>query len=243
MLWTHLFAPNIPWPATAALGLAVWMLYVADRLLDAHRNRTLLEERHRFHHAHRKLLLTLLIVAAPILITLMAHVDSSLRYARMSLALPLALYLITVHLSGWRMPKELAVAIFFSAACATPAVLSNGILHTLPHAILFAMLCLLNCAAIAQWEARSEAEWQAMHPLVRFIAQNLSLLGTALILCSAATAFLTRSYAIPFVCVVSALLLATANTERKRLSRLTLRATADAALLTPILLLIMQKIW
>ena len=241
MLWTHLFAPETSIYATAALGIAVWMLYVVDRLLDARNPNTFLEERHRFHHVHRRTLIALLIGAAPVLILLMTHVDPALRIARISLALPLGIYLLTIHSTRWRMPKELAVALFFAAACAAPAALDTGIAHVLPLACLFAALCFLNCAAIARWEARTPDEWQAMHPLTRFVARNLHLLGGGLILLSLAIAIAASEYAIPLACIVSALLLAVANAKRSHLSRLSLRVVADAALLTPLLFLFARR--
>ncbi|MBS1814038.1 MAG: hypothetical protein JSS87_04090 [Acidobacteria bacterium] len=241
MLWTHLFAPEVSIYATAALGIAVWMLYVVDRLLDARNPNTFLEERHRFHHAHRRTLIALLLIAAPVLIILMSHVEPSLRIARIGLALPLGIYLLAIHSTRWRMPKELAVALFFAIACSAPAALSYGVPHVFPFASIFSALCFLNCAAIARWEARTPDEWQAMHPLTRFVARNLHLLGGGLILLALAIALVTREYAIPLACIVSALLLAVANAKRAHLSRLSLRIVADAALLTPLLFLFVRR--
>ena len=46
------------------MSLAVWILYVSDRLLDARSNTTDLEERHHFHHRHRRVFITFIVVAA-----------------------------------------------------------------------------------------------------------------------------------------------------------------------------------
>ena len=57
MAWLYVFAKTWrlgyhPWEAYASLGLAVWIIYVADRLLDASLaggTKAALEPRHRFH--------------------------------------------------------------------------------------------------------------------------------------------------------------------------------------------------
>ena len=56
-LWTWFIARanhlQLPLSATVAMGLAVWMLYAADRLLDAQStHHDPLEARHLFHHRH-----------------------------------------------------------------------------------------------------------------------------------------------------------------------------------------------
>src|ERR1700679_3918546 len=77
-LWTIFIARcshlTLPWTAPAAMFVAVWMIYAADRLLDARildlspPNNTAhppdLEARHRFHHHHRTAFLTLILIAA-----------------------------------------------------------------------------------------------------------------------------------------------------------------------------------
>ena len=61
--WLHVFAKTWrlgyhPWEAYVTLGLAVWAIYVADRLFDSSMTGSgtsgKLEARHHFHRTHRK---------------------------------------------------------------------------------------------------------------------------------------------------------------------------------------------
>ena len=56
--------------------------------------------------------------------------------------------------SAHRLPKEIAVGLFFSAATFIPSVGREPGLRAefLPAAILFAVLCSLNCLFIYAWE-------------------------------------------------------------------------------------------
>ena len=130
-LWSWFFASamHLRMPLTQALmlGLATWLLYVADRILDGlgwHPD-SRLHERHHFHARHR----TAFLVAGAILTVLLVwSVFTRLRPEALhedSIILLCALaYLAAVHRRGRKarwLPKELAVAIVFSAATAVPA--------------------------------------------------------------------------------------------------------------------------
>jgi len=62
VLWTWFVArmtrTAVPWTTEAAMGVTVWLLYAADRLLDTRALDPLgdtseFEARHFFHHRHR----------------------------------------------------------------------------------------------------------------------------------------------------------------------------------------------
>jgi hypothetical protein len=234
-LWTVFFARrfnvSLPWTVPAALAVAVWMFYALDRLADAARPSETLAERHRFHHRHRVAFAGAMVGAVPALITLVVLLPVAVRTGWLLLALPLAIYVVAVHvLRLQRVPKEHLVGIFFALATVTPIFVS----HTVPMSKLIAAICLfgalcwLNCVAIARWERAQDTDaataWAATHFGITI----------AVVMLAIALLFV----AVPVIgtaCAISALLLLLL--EYARPNTLLLRALADVALLTPLALL------
>lgn len=258
-LWTHFLARcvgiELPWTAPGAMFVAVWMIYAADRLLDA---RTLdaastkvlpdLEERHRFHHRHRSPFLATLSVAACAMVYLLPHITPRALLLYTLLATLLGTWLLFVHARGHhgnaprRLPKELAVGIFFSAAVFIPTVARAPWLQLtlLTPATLFAGVCALNCLFVYAWEhpqARSsqpQAHWTTL-----WAVRHLPQLAASLVALSLSAIAFTASPKSPMLaCALSTALLLLLHVCRHRLSALPLRAAADAALLTPLLFLL-----
>lgn len=265
-LWTFAIAQTVglhlPWTGPAAMFVAVWMLYVADRLLDA---RPLpngdsppeLEERHRFHHRHRRALLFAILVASIALAALLHTLDPRALHLYALLAALLGAYLLLIHAhplhtsNSHRLPKELAVGIFFPAAVFIPTVarLPQLRLGLLAPALLFAAVCTLNCLLVYAWEhpgSRPHAHWTTRWGTghltslaVLIIAASLAVILTASL---ASTTHLSpqlqRSAAIIASCtLLSSLLLLLLNARRRHLKPVHLRALADLVLLTPLLTL------
>ena len=234
------------------LALGAWAVYIADRLLDARaalRTGTLnsLQERHRFHHRHRRLFVPLAVsaacAAAWIVFTLMPF---AARERNSVLAVAALAYFTRVHSPARPQPaspplrfplfkKELLVGVLFTAACALPAIAraaaeaSTPLWPLLAAAVFFALLAWLNCHAIDRWEARGQA------PRIAFPAYMLSGAGVllSLVLCFPAP----RAAALILAGAASGLLLALLDRQRSRLTSLALRAAADLVLLTPLALL------
>ena len=145
--------------------LAVWTLYAADRLLDAQPFALAapaeLEARHLFHHRHRRLFLVGIAGASLLLAFLLPHLDSTAIHLDLILGALLFGYFILIHAtcSAFRLPKEIAVGVFFSAATFLPTVARRPDLQHLlaPSALLFAALCSLNCLFIYAWEHRASS--------------------------------------------------------------------------------------
>ena len=151
----------------------------------------------------------------------------------MLLALPLALYAVAVHVLRWPgVPKEHLVALFFALATAMPVIVrpSGPRFWIVPAMVAFGALCWLNCIAIARWErARS------MDGVAFWTANNFRL---ALALAITLFAFLLPFQApLAGACISGAAALLLLDVCRSSLDAVTLRALADAALLTPLLLL------
>ncbi|HVG26251.1 MAG TPA: hypothetical protein VM865_01500 [Acidobacteriaceae bacterium] len=266
-LWTwtvaHTVGIVLPWTASAAMALAVWMLYASDRLLDA---RPLpggeaprdLEERHRFHQRHRSVFLAAIVAVAAVLAGLLHTLDPRALHLYAALATMLAAWLLLVHApspaaaSAQRLPKELAVGIFFPAAVFIPTVARAPELRLplLAPAAIFAALCTLNCLYLYAWEHPASlrtAHWTTRWAVRRLVPLTLTVAAlSALLVVAALPAALplasrlaphgAGSFLLPALCtLVSTLLLLALHKLRDRLSALHLRALADLVLLSPLL--------
>ena len=251
LVWSLGFAwvsyVRLPLWAPTLIMLAVWAVYVCDRLLDAKRglhsaNFQNLRERHLFHWRHRRTLLPLAIVAASsaafIIFSLM---PVSARERNSLLVAASFIYFTRVHTGSKASPvlsKEFLVGILFTAGCALPAWSRAA----LPHRALlwpllipvaaFAVLAWLNCYAIDRWEATAEFTSRRAIPF-RF--------GILAVICGLLSAVLSashpRSSALLACATISALMLAQLDRLRARLTPVALRAAADLVLLTPLLLI------
>ncbi len=254
-MWTAFIARSagihLSWLGPAAMFLAVWMLYAADRLLDArpHPDGSAppeLEERHRFHHRHRRTFLTLIVLAAITLAFTLHRLNPTALHLYTALGVLLAAWLLLIHARTGlqRLPKELAVGIFFPAAVFIPTVarLPQLRLTLLPLALLLALACTLNCLFLYAWEhphqrphAHITTLWATSHlPQLSFAALALSLLT--------ATQLKTPLNLPAIACSLSIALLLFLHLRRNRITPVHLRALADLVLLTPLLFLIPRLI-
>ena len=248
---------HLPWASPAAMFIAVWMLYAADRLLDArplpgNQSPPELEERHRFHHRHRRAFLIVIAISACALVALLRQIDPHAMRIYTFLATLLGAWFLIIHArplpgdGAHRLPKELAVGIFFPAAVFIPTVarLPQLRLDLLPIALLLAATCSLNCLYLYAWEHPSQrlnAHWStrwATHHLVA-LTWTVAAFSLALILVSpllTASAQLHLGTALLTTCILaSSLLLLFLHHLRNRLPPLHLRALADLVLLTPLI--------
>ena len=268
-LWTAFVARSsgiqLPAISLVAMFLMVWTLYAADRLLDAqplHQHPTAspdLELRHLFHHRHRRPFLITIGVATLSLSALIPQLPAAALHLFLVLGTLVAGYFILIHATSGaaRLPKELAVGLFFSAAIFIPTVArlaptrlgqpaSTSLLPytaadpRLPFALpalLFAALCCLNCLCIYAWEhPHVTARAPLPHRVTQAASQHRRSLSFALLLASLADALAARSE-IAAAIALAILALLTLDSLRHRLSPLTLRAAADLALTTPVLFL------
>lgn len=263
-VWTLFIAwsagVRIPWTDAAAMFLAVWILYAADRLLDAKPLFTApssldLEERHHFHHRHRRHFFPAILCAAIPLVLLLHRTADAVLHLYVLLASLLGVWLLLIHArpapssTAHRLPKELAVGIFFSAAIFIPTVARASALRPVlaPQALAFGALCTLNCLFLFAWEHPHGAHHA--HPTTRWAIRHLTALTITAALASGALALagtvpqaavlldftpLPDAAAPLLACSLSCLLLLLLHRVRHSLRALTLRAAADLVLLTPI---------
>lgn len=259
-LWTFFIARangvHLPAITVAAMFCAVWTLYAADRLLDARaisppypgpagitaaHSTAALEARHLFHHRHRERFLAAIVLAVACMAFVIPHLNATAIRLFAAEGLLLAAWFTTLHATPFarHLPKELALGAFFSAAVCIPtaARLNVSPLHLVPAEVLFAAVCSLNCLFIYRWESSLSTE--AAHPSTRFAARYTSPAALAIVVvCAACTAVAHTSAAlVPPACALASAALLLLDRMRARLDRNTLRAAADLALLTPLLLL------
>lgn len=250
-VWSVAFAwvagMSLPLWVVGLQALAVWTVYVGDRLLDARAGlqepgRGTLRARHIFHWRHRRLLLPLAALSGCAvawmifrLLPVRAREDNSV------LALAALAYFTRVHSGGTQrflarrlFSKELLVGVLFTGGCALPTVYARAhgpLWPLLPPALFFAALAWLNCYAIDRWESHA-------HPAQSPVARVAGVFGIAGLALAAVTALTEpRGAALVAAGSASALLLAWLDRRRVQLSAVTLRAAADLVLLTPALLL------
>ncbi len=238
--------------AIAVLGIGTWLLYVADRLLDASSPRhPALRERHFFHARHRTLLLQAAAVAGAVLLGLIGIMPASARLEDTVLFAVAMSYFAAVHLPVLRVrrwfPREIAVGIVFALATAVPAWSAADATHAqlTGLVVIFAGLCSLNCIAIEIWEHSA--------PSTRPITVPALSAGVAITAVTLALVSGSRSAIAVWICAASLastmLLFALDRLHRSFTRRnvppedrarflLILRVAADAALLTPLLLVL-----
>jgi hypothetical protein len=250
---------TVPPAALAILFAGTWLLYVADRILDGlHQPAPRLRERHFFYIRNRAAAIAAAIPVAALLTWLIiARMLPAARLADLVIFAIACAYFALVHLPRHTLcraierwfPKELIVALVFASATAVPAFariplhLTSGKSTLAILALLFAALCWLNCIAIEKWEL-NPASPPATNNVARCAQQHLRAVSVALVstaLCAGAF-FLhganTPAAALSLAAAVSATLLLLL--DRHPLSALRLRIAADAALLTPLLLLFIR---
>ncbi|GGA74982.1 hypothetical protein GCM10011507_27970 [Edaphobacter acidisoli] len=255
-LWTWFIARtchvHLPAAATIAMAIAVWMLYAADRLLDSGSTRQdKLEARHIFHHRHRSIFLIGIVLSSVALTLLLPRLDGQSIRLYLILGGLVFGYFVLIHAarSAHRLPKEIAVGIFFAAATFIPTVARRpGLrLELLAPALLFAMLCSLNCLFIYAWEHplghSALARDHPAHAVTRFALRYLRLIAMAVVVAGTALAVFDSfaPWQIPFATAIAAALLLVLHHRRGTILPTTLRAAADLVLTTPLLLILFHR--
>ncbi|MEO8663694.1 MAG: hypothetical protein ABI693_34880 [Bryobacteraceae bacterium] len=240
LAWQDLLArsTHLPLPPQArlSLGLSVWAIYLADRILDARRPFTTAEApRHQFYRNHplaARTLLALVLLATTVSVILL---PSAIVKAGFLVLAAVAVYLAAIH-SGVapKIPKEFAVALLFPTGTFLAAWVASP--HPAPLLLLFLpffLLCLGNLCVLETWEWRRWGSIGARpSDAVRKLADTLpywaTLLGLISLAVGSAPWYLASG--------ISALLLATLARFHKKLPPDVRRVLADALLLTPLFL-------
>lgn len=254
LLWQTLFSRcldvHIRWPATVALALSTWIIYVVDRLLDARTpSAATLSRRHEFSRQHGKLMFWSAGLVIPILLWSCLHLKPVVFRNGLWMLAAVTLYLVIVHTAPERLrslwPKEVAVGVLFTLGTCLATWSLAGDVETndqrqilIAPALLFAALCSLNCIAIEFWEWRRSGETATIHPLTAWAGVRLPWIASTI----AAASLVLLPFEPPRPVFVAGLLSAATfvwlSARSDSLPLDTLRLLADAALLSPVLLLV-----
>ena len=145
----------------AILFLAVWLIYIVDRLLDVRRPAVVSEAaRHRFYRSHGRgmtVLAVLISLVTAFLITL--DLNPAVLRTGFITFVSVCLYFVMLHGTGARFPKEVSVALLFTMGTFLVAFARSHVpLSLLPLAAPFFVMCLANLVAIEHWEGRT-VQW------------------------------------------------------------------------------------
>lgn len=251
VLWQILFVRcfHVAMDAAPAILLvaSVWLIYAADRALDAWRGQRS-SARHRFYHAHWRILApawTLVLAASAWLA--FTQLPAHLLWRGLILLSAVALYFFAVHgrppiRSEWKaslrgvlspavlnavLNKEATVGLLFALGVSLAAWTNVRNLVDAAAIGLFFLLCWINCAAIQKWESgswNSAAEWP-----VGSAAFGVALIaGVVLCLHRPVLGGAEMASACAFVWL---------DRAGHRLSPEALRVLADVALLSPVVFL------
>lgn len=257
MAWLYVFAKTWrlgfhPWEAYVSLGLAVWVIYVADRLLDTSMlsgTPQRLSIRHQFHHAHRKPFVIGIVVAL--------FVATLLVTTRMPMTIYKHLLLGAVLLAGFfglamlsnqesqevPLSKNILAGVTFAFGTVMMAHIYRPELHIFellrsPEFLCFAVLCILNISAIDLWEHASRTA-----DLEIKASDELALTLPLTLLAAAALGFAvldnhqsTRPFF--YAILTGAALLYILNRKRTVLQMDALRVLGDVALIIPVLVFV-----
>jgi hypothetical protein len=175
-VWQALFARDagvsLALASRAALPLAVWLIYLADRLLDTAPGAPVkATARHLFYRTHRSVCCWLSGTVAIFLCISVLFLPLRVLLNGLTVACLVAVYLVVVHGMGgaprrW-LPKEVAVGLIFGIGTVlAPFTRASHAPELLFPALLFGLLCWANSSAIEIWEgghADRASAWVAGH--------------------------------------------------------------------------------
>ena len=251
VLWQILLARalhvHLGWEEPLILFLAVWIIYIADRVFDSFRHPPpgWEPERKKFYRAHPLLMSGVGATAGLAAFVLVVHClrSPSILCSGLVLGLSVLCYFTAVHivcpaLRSW--PRELVVALIFSIGTFAPVILPHGpVIQTAACSALFSLLCWVNCALIETAEWRHNPATRHPGSLARFIDARVE---RVLALTIVAALLLTASgyLSMLFCCAVAAAALALYLLARRktRISAHFLRVAADGALCSPLIVLL-----
>lgn len=235
------FHTQTDWFGRAGLALAVWAIYLLDRLLDTRRPQESTEAaRHRFTRRHRRTMWFLLGIAVAAGMASMINAPAALIVDGVFLSAVVMVYLIGVQIGILPIPKEHAVSILFATGVALGPLAGGCHLPAiLLAAIPLSFLCLANTAAIehVEWSRLTHYARPAPHAFTRWIAERyLAFCLMVTLVCGLGAACSgIDELRLPLAYSAAAMLaLSLLHMARHRMSTELFRVLADAALLSPL---------
>lgn len=257
VLWQALFARKIgvrlDWHDPVLIGLAVWIVYAADRWIEGWRLSpdTVQTQRHHFYLRHRWPVFGVGLAAiVAVIVIAITRLDAREFKAGFVLLIPTLLYLFSHQLvhrhHPLRVPKEIVIAVIFALGCAlAPAVAApDKIVHLVIPATLFGLLCFANCALIASWEKDADTAHGQTSLALQLKGRWAIIHALPWLVCLAALVSVALnsdpSHPGALCTAASGLLMGLLDLAQPRLGRETARAWVDFTLMTPVVLLFVQ---
>ncbi len=253
-LWafSNAFDSPVAFPVYTVLFLAVWSIYIFDRLIDGLRQNDwqAATRRHIFARQHQRIFILLLTVMLPVAaVATLTFLPRDLIVAGSILAVLVWLYFTAfVRLFPRLKPlraKEFACGLVFACGVAlgVDAIRHGVFVHpteALPPVLLFAAVCVLNCLLISAREQHSDRKNDPGAASVWWsnIKRDLLFLAAALVFISGGFCVFNGLSPIHTAIFISSLLLAILHLCQQRMTASLARVLADAALLSPLLWLI-----
>jgi len=237
-----------PWEAYVSLGLAVWVIAVANRLLDVSilgAGSGKVDARHEFHRKYRKLFVIGAGLAALTVLTLVLSYMSYAIYHYILIGGVVVAGFFGLSMLSSQDAGEIphaknilaGIGFAFGTAMMAHVYLPELRIYDLLGSrefISFAVLCILNISAIDVWDHASrsaDVEIKAGDELSLTLPLTL-LGGAALVFAVFDHEMATRPFF--YAIMTGAALLHILNRSRARFSMDTLRALADVAMLLPV---------
>ncbi|KAA5538885.1 hypothetical protein FYK55_25960 [Roseiconus nitratireducens] len=255
-------AVNSVWPglgpvtaSEAVLALTVWLIYVADRLLDVRRLdfSAATADRHRFVRRVAVPMVAAWIVGLAIdLWMTLTLLDDATRRAGWAVVLLVVLYFVAVHRSVLKTdhPKELWVGLIFAVGTGLPAWCHGLTFAAAVATIALIALCIVNCLIVSVGQQHADDQqgdpsWLKRRTNIRRRLTPISI-GIALFAAiNGATGVLPVTVSAPLI--GSALILASLAQQLKDTSDQTATnrvcLLADYALIAPAALTLLAAGW
>ena len=255
VLWQLLFArafnAQLSASTTILLALVVWLIYVADRVLDTLKPPVQDAEatRHAFYRRHLWAFLIPLCAGFAMAAWMsLTQLDARTFRDGLIILLAVGVYLLVVHwVSPQRdwLPKEMLVGVLFALGTCFPVweQMTDGVTTLVAAYVLFTALCWTNCAAIeyAEWNRLRRRLFGLPHPWTVWMGRHfmlLSVVAAALALCLMVSGFARPQWQLLTAELLSALLFALIRYKEESLSIDQFRVLVDVALFTPIFFLL-----
>lgn len=257
VVWQYLFAVvfeiKIPASNYLALFLVVWVIYSADRLLDAKmlsskKNST---TRHNYYHQNYRVLFFITAIIATVTAVICL---TSIPFAVLKFGLMISCFVIVyfIHRKWGRggmivfLPKEIFVGLVFAIGT---TLIGYTWTREIPDVFLsipvigFGVLCSMNCLAISVWEKDSDAfnDNSALPQLLPQFSTHFPLISLIVFLIMSFvtyTLFRSEDFLVLLAASLGCGMISLISFFGQRFSNQLIRVLADVAVLAPALLII-----
>lgn len=173
----------VPTRVFVALFLAVWFIYILDRLFDAQKIAApAVNPRHRFYQKHQSALSALLVLLGVGGLVLLPTLPVTVLVYGVVLMGGCLLYLLAVFFSARKLPKEVAVAVLYTAGVVLAPKAMAGAAGFIADALLFsviASMAFINLVLFSRAEQKMDLQDGQSSAFTNFTSRQMSRLVKA----------------------------------------------------------------